>query len=40
MKPNPLWNWDREGTQQWIEKKNFVINNGMTADELEQEEEL
>ena len=41
MRLNPLWNWDRKGTLQWIEKKkkDFMKYRGMTADELEQEEE-
>ena len=41
MKLNPLWNWDREGTLQWIEKKkkDFMKYRGMTADEVELEEE-
>ena len=41
MRLNPLWNWDREGTLQWIEKKkkDFMKYRGMTADEVEREEE-
>ena len=41
MRLNPLWNWDREDTLQWIEKKKkeFMKYRGMAADEVEQEEE-
>ena len=41
MRLNPLWNWDREDTLQWIEKKKkeFMKYRGMAADEIEQEEE-
>ena len=40
MRLDPLWNWDREGTLQWIEKKkkDFSKYRGVTADILEQEE--
>ena len=38
MRLNPLWNWDREGTLKWIEKKkkDFSKYRGMTADGVEQ----
>ena len=41
MRLNPLWNWDRQGTLQWIEKKkkDFSKYRGMTSDGVEQEEE-
>ena len=41
MRLNPLCNWDREDTLQWIEKKkkDVMKYRGMAANEIEQEEE-
>ena len=38
---NPLWNWDRQDTIDWIEKKkeDFMKFRGMTATEAEEDSE-
>lgn len=46
MRLNPLWNWDKEDTIDWIEKKkkDFIKFRGMTAtdaeEDVEEEEEI
>jgi hypothetical protein len=40
MRLNPLWNWDRQDTIDWIEKKkDFMKFRDMTATEAEEDSE-
>ena len=39
MRLNPLWNWKRKDTIDWIEKKDFMKYAGVTVDDEEVAEE-